>query len=172
MKVSNVCDQIESRLIRFGQRIDADSPASLQHPQQARLPEWTGADVRITSDFTWEPKNFLDGHDLLVRTRHAKPLTWLFMELRDTFGDVLDSSNKYGFYGSLAQSALDHLKGRQPEPDDPRPLLCAVLAGAFEWLKVLREEGGIPPNAGFVIHTRDAEGRQRRIDAETGEDTH
>jgi hypothetical protein len=165
------CDQIESRLIALGQRIGADALSSLRHPAQATMPEWSGADVRITSDFSHDPQGFIEAHDLLVRTQHAVPLTWLLLEVRDAFGDLLDASNKYGFYGSLAQSAMQHLAANQPEPDDPRPLLRAVLASAFDWLPTLRSEGEIPANAEIVIHTQDAEGRQRRIDPETGEDT-
>jgi gamma-glutamylcyclotransferase (GGCT)/AIG2-like uncharacterized protein YtfP len=132
--------------------------------------EWRGADVRITSDFGPEaPKSFMD-HDLIVRTYHAATLTWLFLELRDAFGDFLDAGNKYGFYGSLARAALDHLAAHQPESDDPRPLLRAVLVVAERHLAGLQEHGFIPDNAMAVLHTMDAEGRQRRTDLATGEE--
>ena len=135
------------------------------------MPEWSGADVRITSDFTHEPQKFIEAHELLVRTRHAESLTWLFLEVRDAFGHLLDASNKYGFYGALAQSASEHLAMHQPERDDPRPLLRATLTRAFEWLRTLRSDGELSANAKIVIHEQDAEGRQRRIDPETGADT-
>jgi len=169
MSNSPSLDEIESRLITLGQRIGDPAPGSLHHPDQAHMPEWSGADVRITSDFSHEPQNFIEAHNLLVRTRHAVPLTWLFLEVRDAFYSLLDASNKYGFYGSLAQAALQHLAAQQPEPDDPRPLLRAVIASAFDWLRVLRDKGEIPANAEIITHTQDAEGRQRRIDRETGE---
>ena len=166
------CDRIESRLISIGQRIGAEDLAGLSHPSQVKIPEWTGADVRVTSDFSDEPNNLFDAHDLLIRTRNAGTLTWLFFEIRDAFADLLNFSNKYGFYGSLAQCASQHLAANQPEPVDPRPLLRSVLARAFEWLQIFRDTGEIPANAVFIFHTQDAGGRQRRIDLETGEDTH
>lgn len=139
------------------------------HPDQLSGPvEWRGADVRITSDFRPEaPKSFMD-HDLIVRTQHAKVLSWLFLELRDAFEAFLDAGNKYGFYGALAQSALRHMAAHQPESDDPRPLLRAVLAAADDQLKLIARFGGIPDNAAAVLHSTDAEGRQSRIDLETG----
>ncbi len=161
---------IEDHLLALGRRL-ANDPSSLKHPAQAEIPEWTGADVKVTSDFAWEPENFIASHDLLVRTRHAFPLSWLFFEIRDAFSSWLDASNKYGFYGSLAQAAQKHLASYQPEPDDPRPLMRAVLSVAFEWLNVLRDQGLIPPNAEIVIHSQDAEGRQQRVGKKDGRDT-
>jgi len=152
--------------------MSAGSLASLHHPEQAHMREWSGADVRITSDFIYEPLNFIEAHDLLVRTQHARLLTWLFLEVRDAFVHLLDASNKYGFFAVLAQSAVQHLAANQPEPDDPRPLLRIVIARAFDWLRILRDEGQIPANAEVIIHKRDTEGRQRRINSETEEDTH
>jgi hypothetical protein len=171
MTPSERCQQLESRLVALEQRIVGDSPSSLCHPYQTEMPEWLGADVWIISDFTFEPKDFMEAHNLRVCTHHAKALTWLFLEVRDAFGDLLDASNKYGFYGSMADAALRHLAAHQPEPEDPRPLLRTVLVKAFEWLRVVRELGGIPADSLFVGHAWDDEGVQRRIDLETGEDT-
>jgi hypothetical protein len=159
---------IESRLIDLGARLSHSPPDQPVHPQQAEIPEWVGADVHVTSDFAWEPKNLFDAHELLVRTRHAKPLTWLIFELRDAFEEWLDFRNKYGFYGSLAQAAQRHLAAHQPESDDPRPLLKDVLAVGFKCVEALRREGELPEDAGIIVHQQDAEGRQRRIDPETG----
>ena len=135
----------------------------LHTPDQQTPAEWTGADIRVTSDFEWEPKTFVEAHDLLVRTRHAKALTWLLLEVRDGFGFWLDASNKYGFYGSLAEAALEHLARNQPEPEDARPLLATVLQRVFEHVRLLRAHGRLPEDASLVTHTIDAEGRQRRL---------
>jgi len=162
-------DQLEDALIRTGKAVDFPSTSALRHPDQES--EWRGADVLVTSDFSWEPQSFAEAHDLVVRTRHAVELTWLLFQIRDTFCPWLRAQNKCGFYGSLAQAALDHLAAHQPEPDDPRPLLRAVLIRAFEWLQVLREKGAIPDDATCIFHVQDAEGRQQRIDMQTGEET-
>jgi hypothetical protein len=163
-------ERLEDKLLALGKRIDSPSIADLQHADQQSLPEWCGADTRITSDFVSEPKDWVDEHELLARTRHAKPLTWLFLELRDAFNPWLDYTNKYGFYGSLARSALQHLAVNQPESDDARPLLRAVLCAAFGHLEALRSQGVIPANAIIVLHERDSEGRQKRTDLQAGEE--
>jgi hypothetical protein len=46
---------------------------------------------------------------------------------------------RYGFYELLAQAALEHLAGNQPEPEDARPLLRAMLTRAFLMLEVAKE---------------------------------
>jgi hypothetical protein len=167
---SEANERLEDKLLVLGRRVDSPSIADLQHADQQSLPEWRGADTRITSDFVSEPKGWDDEHGLLVRTLHAKQLTWLFLELRDAFNPWLDASNKYGFYGSLARAALQHLAMNQPEADDARPLLRAVLGAAFDHLATLRSRGVITANASIVLHERDSEGRQRRTNFQTGEE--
>jgi len=66
---------IEDGLMGMGRLIEAGGPWT--HPEMERIPEWRGADVRITSDFEREfnELGYFD-HDLTVRTRHAGPVTW------------------------------------------------------------------------------------------------
>lgn len=161
-------DTIQDKLNQIGERISSEQIHQLVHPQQELIPEWLGADVRVTSDFVYEPKDFMEGHDLLVRTEHAKALTWLFLELRDALDGWLDFGNKYGFYGDLAQAALNYLAANQPESADAKPLLNAVLAEAFRCLQYLQEVGKLPTNDPIVCHQRDVEGRQYRIKLEDG----
>ena len=155
---------LANRLIDLGGKIETKTAEDLRHLQQTRMPEWQGADVIITSEFTGQVSGFW-GHDLMVRTRHAQPLTWLFLEVRDAFGDELDFRNKYGFYGSLAEAALTHLAQHQPEDPDHRSLLKAVLTQAFSFHAELRQHGSISNNAGIILHSTDEEGRQQRLDA-------
>src|SRR5438093_9803652 len=98
MPTEPTIDRLEDTLIALGQQLDSRSLSTLRHPSQDTMPEWQGADVRLTSDFACEPRNFFDAHNLLVRTRHVIPVTWLFFELRDAFDQWLDSSNKYAFF--------------------------------------------------------------------------
>jgi len=164
-------DQINGDLASMGRKVDGGDIPDLRPPDQEESPEWGGADVVITSDFAWEPQSFADAHDLVVRTRHAKHLAWLLRQVRDAFQFWLHAGNKYGFYGSLAEAALAHLAAHQPEADDPRPLLRAVLDRTFLWLQVLRDQGEIPDDSICVLHLQDIEGRQVRIDLQTGEET-
>lgn len=152
--------RIEDGLISLGKRIERGD--ALAHPAQSQIPEWQGADTVVTSSFENGPED----HDLIVRTVHAKQLTWLFFELRDCFSNELNAGNKYGFYGRLAQAALDHLSANQPEPEEAGPLLKAVLKEAFRFLLELRESDELPPDSGVVIHSIDKEGRQKRSDSQ------
>lgn len=163
-------EKLEDCLLVIGKQIQPESVLRLRHSAQQSLPEWCGADTQITSDFTYEPRGWSEKHDLLVRTRHAVALTWLIFELRDAFAPWLDHRNKCGFFGTLAQTALQHLSDHQPEADDACPLLRAVLGAAFEFCNIVQSEGKIPANTQLVLHSCDDEGRQRRQDLTTGKD--
>ena len=100
-------EAIEDGLMDMGRAIEAGGPWT--HPEMERIPEWRGADIRITSDFerNYQEAGYFD-HDLTVRTRHAGPVTWFVFQMRDLFDGWLDYGNKYGFYELLAQGALEH----------------------------------------------------------------
>jgi len=92
-------EAIEDGLMEMGRAIEAGGP--WKHPEMDRIPEWRGADIRITSDFEkdlvplhhprpirssrpaegmryapeFNEPNYFD-HDLTVRTRHAGSVTW------------------------------------------------------------------------------------------------
>ena len=158
-------EAIEDGLMDMGRAIEAGGPWT--HPEMVRIPEWRGADIRITSDFKtdFNEANYFD-HDLTVRTRHAAPVTWFIFQMRDLFDGWLDWGNKYGFYELLAQAALEHLAGNQPEPEDAQPLLRAMLVQGFAILGVAKEHHIWPDDAMMVLHTRDDEGNQHRINLE------
>jgi hypothetical protein len=162
--------EIEERLVTLGKRIETEPVSKLRHEGQGSLPEWRGADVIVTSDPLFEPEDFVEATKLVVRTVHAKPLTWLFMEIWDAFTGHLDFTNKHGFYGELAYAALDVLAREQPDPDC-RKLLKAVLARAFDLLGHLQKHHNLPLQSALVLHGMNAEGQQSRIDAATGEPT-
>jgi len=152
---------IEDGLMGMGRLIEAGGPWT--HPEMERIPEWRGADIRITSDFekNYQEAGYFD-HDLTVRTRHAGPATGFVSQMRDLFDGWLDYGNKYGFYELLAQGALEHLVGNQPEPEDARPLLRAMLTRAFLMLEVAKEHHVWPDDAMVVVHSQDEEGNQYR----------
>ena len=158
-------EAIEDGLMEIGRAIEAGGPWT--HPEMERIPEWRGADIRITSDFErdfCEPGYF--DHDLTVRTRHAGPVTWFVFQMRDLFDGWLDCGNKYGFYELLAQAALEDLAGSQPEPEDAKPLLRAMLTRAFLMLEVAKEHHVWPDDAVVVVHAQDQEGNQYRKNLE------
>ena len=152
---------IEDGLMDMGRAIEAGGPWT--HPEMERIPEWRGADIRITSDFerNYQEPGYFD-HDLTVRTRHAGSVTWFVFQMRDLFDGWLDGGNKYGFYELLAQAALEHLAVDQPEPEDAKPLLRAMLTRAFLMLEVAKEHHVWPDDAMMVLHSQDDEGNQLR----------
>ena len=154
-------EAIEDGLMNMGRAIEAGGPWT--HPEMERIPEWRGADIRITSDFKtdFNDPNYFD-HDLTVRTRHAGPATWFVFQMRDLFDGWLDYGNKYGFYELLAQAALEHLAPNQPESEDAKPLLRAMLTRAFLMLEVAKEYHVWPDDAMMVLHSQDDEGNQLR----------
>jgi hypothetical protein len=158
-------EAIEDGLMDMGRAIEAGGPWT--HPEMERIPEWRGADIRITSDFEkdFNDPNYFD-HDLTVRTRHAGPATWFIFQMRDLFDGWLDAGNKYGFYELLAQAALEHLADTQPESEDAKPLLRAMLTRAFLMLEVAKEHHVWPDDAIMVLHSQDDEGNQYRKNLE------
>ena len=160
---------IEDGLMGMGRAIEAGGPWT--HPEMDRIPEWKGADIRITSDFerNFKEPGYFD-HDLTVRTRHAGPATWFIFQMRDLFDGWLDWGNKYGFYELLAQAALEHLAANQPEPEDAKPLLRAMLNRAFLMLEIAKEHSVWPDDSMLVLHSHGEEGNQfrRHFDQEQG----
>ena len=154
-------EAIEDGLMDMGRAIEAGGPWT--HPEMERIPEWRGADVRFTSDFAtdFEARDPFY-HDLTVRTRNAGPATWFVFQMRDLFDGWLDYGNKYGFYELLAQAALEHLADTQPESEDAKPLLRAMLTRAFLMLEVAKEHHVWPDDAMVVVHSQDQEGNQYR----------
>ena len=159
--------QMEDQLHAIGRKLEEDVAGLARHPQQSSMPEWSGADTVVTSDFMYESGGFKT--DLIVRTRHARILTWLIFEIRDAFSEFLDATNKYDFYGSLGEAALKHLARHQPEAEDHRSLLRAVFAKAFEYFAYVQEHHTLPPDSPIVLHSQDAEGRQFREGFDAGD---
>jgi len=158
-------EAIEDGLMGMGRTIESGGPWT--HPEMERIPEWRGADIRITSDFKtdFNDPNYFD-HDLTVRTRHAGPATWFVFQMRDLFDGWLDYGNKYGFYELLGQAVLEHLAANQPEPEDAKPLLRAMLTRAFLMLEVAKQHHVWPDDAMMVLHSQDEEGNQVRMNLE------
>ena len=68
------------------------------------------------------------------------------------------------------RAALEHLAANQPEPEDAKPLLRAMLTRAFLMLEVAKEHHVWPDDAMVVVHSQDEEGNQcrRHFDQEQG----
>ena len=122
------------------------------HPDQTLLPEWRGAGVRIACESVTETNSGWNSDDLLIITPHSRALTWLFFELRDAFGGIVDRSSKHGFYGSLGEAARAHLATEGVEATDCRPLLHVVLREATAQAAMLESHGSLPTDPQIVVH--------------------
>ena len=69
---------------------------------------------------------------------------------------------KIKFKMKMRGAAGEILAGNQPEPEDARPLLRAMLTRAFLMLEVAKEHHVWPDDAMVVAHSRDQEGNQIR----------
>jgi hypothetical protein len=109
------------------------------------MEEWGGADVMICTDPTERQREWAENQPLvvdattyvprrrLVVTRHARALTWLFYQFREIYSDRIDYVNKYPFYGTLAQAALDYV-AQHGDAEEVESLLLTVLdAGVDFW---------------------------------------
>ena len=104
------------------------------------IKEWGGADVIISDKKTpelikWSENqsiiidlnnnSFVSPGNRLIISKYSKELSWLFYELKAIFHDYIDFSNKYQFYGILAESALEFIDNNNKYSSID--LLCHVL---------------------------------------------
>jgi len=77
---------------------------------------------------------------------------------------------KIKFKMKMRGAALEHLAGNQPEPEDAKPLLRAMLTRAFLILEIAKKHHVWPDDAMVVVHSQDEEGNQcrRHFDQEQG----
>jgi len=60
------------------------------------------------------------------------------------------------------RAALEYLAENQPEPEDAKPLVRAMLTRAFLMLEVAKEHHVWPDDEMVVVHSQDEEGNQFR----------
>lgn len=131
MKNNITAQTLDAQIMSLSHAINQQPIIQSWPPQMQCVPEWQGADLKITSDLTYRRHWFFDGNLLIIQTKHARELTWLLVEIRDAFSELITFENKYEFYRSLGAAAQKHL-AEASETTDPRPLLGAVLAAAFK----------------------------------------
>jgi hypothetical protein len=128
--------------------------AQLAGPGPGRAQPWGGADVIITSEAPiadTAPSFYPELRPVV--TSHAEELSWLFVELRDTFIDFLDAQNKIEFFGRLANAANRHLS-RHSGTVSAASLCLAVLHEAYVIAEEVERTGvidALPMAAGGTI---------------------
>ena len=76
-------------------------------------PHFGGAGLIITNN---PARNSHEG-DILVCTEHAGAISWLIIQLKGIYEDVLDYSNKYEFYQSIGQFANEAIQSGHALPE-------------------------------------------------------
>ena len=72
-------------------------------------PHFGGAGLIITNN---PARNSHEG-DLVVYTEHAGAISWLIIQLKGIYEYALDYSNKYEFYQSIGQFAIEAIQSGQ-----------------------------------------------------------
>lgn len=98
-----------------------------------RLRPWAGADIIVCAV---APAGGDDGKTHVV-TPFTGELSWLIDYLQQVFSDFIDFSNKFAFYGRLADAAIRYHATREPLLHNPKDLCFAVVREAA---RILDEE--------------------------------
>lgn len=121
-----------------------------QYEGKKKFQFWGGADVIISAERKYRQKETLDlsggsrmmmfssdgDADVVVGTDRPHPIVWLMYTLRDSTSEYLDYSNKYEFYGRVAETAQRQLY-EDPFIED-KDLLLACLETAREIVETRR----------------------------------
>ena len=142
MKNNITAQNLDAQIMSLSRAINQQPDAHHWHSQMQRMPEWCGADLKVTTDLNYQRLDMFENNLLIIQTRHARQLTWLLLEIRDAFAELLTFENKYEFYACLGSAAQKHL-AEEPEAIDHRPLLRAVLTAAFETIPELTQDGSL-----------------------------
>jgi len=76
-------------------------------------PNFGGAGLIITNN----PARHSHEGDLVVCTEHAGAISWLIIQLKGIYEDVIDYSNKYEFYQSIGQFANEAIQSGHALPE-------------------------------------------------------
>jgi hypothetical protein len=145
MKNNITAQNLDAQIMSLSRAINQEPDAHHWHSQMQRMPEWCGADLKVTTDLNYQRLDMFENNLLIIQTRHARQLTWLLLEIRDAFGELLTFENKHEFYGYLGSAAQKHL-AQEPEAIDHRPLLRAVLTAAFKTIPDFTQEDALDYN--------------------------
>ncbi|PSF36152.1 hypothetical protein C7H19_14230 [Aphanothece hegewaldii CCALA 016] len=116
----------------------------IEKGQFKKAREWGGADVIITTtplQPSQSEQNFYPDpatSNIIVITRHAQCLSWLFCQLGSILGWSYDSLTKYAFFSSLAIAALRyqyehlHLDVKESLTNQEQEILSKILANPEE----------------------------------------
>lgn len=89
---------------------------------------WVGADIAINKEAPPKHDDWWPPQDDYVVTPYCKELSWLFIQLRDIFykEPLIDSLNKYEFFGRLADAAIAYMKTTDDGVGNCKALLLAT----------------------------------------------
>lgn len=90
-----------------------------------------GVGVIITSDRNRKGYE----SDIVVHTRHAKPITWLMIRLREIASGCINYANKYEFYGTIGESAQKYIEENGDSKEILQKLMVHLLDEVISLLR-------------------------------------
>lgn len=85
--------------------------------------EWGGAGVIITSD---PDRSYHEG-DIVLVVENPAPVVWIMETLRDVCDEYIDYSNKYSFYGMIAETAQTFFQAGDTAENFHQDMLLEII---------------------------------------------
>lgn len=94
-----------------------------------------GADIIVSDDPECPSSNGWSDYTRVI-TPFCKEVSWLILQLKDTFREELDYMNKYQFYGALAEAANAAIK---EDSNNLNSVLVAIIDRA-ETMEIIKNQ--------------------------------
>ena len=94
-----------------------------------------GADIIVSDDPECPSSNGWSDYTRVI-TPFCKEVSWLILQLKDTFREELDYMNKYQFYGALAEAANAAIK---KDSNNLSSVLVAIIDRA-ETMEIIKNQ--------------------------------
>ena len=94
-----------------------------------------GADIIVSDDPECPSSNGWSDYTRVI-TPFCKEVSWLILQLKDTFREELDYMNKYQFYGALAEAANAAIK---KDSNNRNSVLVAIIDRA-ETMEIIKNQ--------------------------------
>ena len=94
-----------------------------------------GADIIVSDDPECPSSNGWSDYTRVI-TPFCKEVSWLILQLKDTFREELDYMNKYQFYGALAEAANAAIK---KDSNNLNSVLVAIIDRA-ETMEIIKNQ--------------------------------
>ncbi len=124
------------RALRLIVDSDAFAPESARHPDQDASPHWQDDGLQVVPNESFERDDSPEPQ-IVIFTRHAAPLGWALLSVRDALAPYLSPENRPLIFGQLGLAL--RVAQAAPAGSTARGLLRALLDAAEEVLEAAAE---------------------------------